>query len=151
MSHIIRLLTCHEYNFWKPFWEEYQEFYQVSLPEPVTEQTWLRLVDPAEPMHALGAFRGNTLVGITHYLFHRSTWAIEDTCYLQDLYVHSTQRGQGIGLALVKAVYHAADAGGGGQVYWLTHHSNGPARRLYDQVAKTPGFILYERLTELTL
>ena len=72
---------------WEPLWQGYQEFYRVTLGADVTEATWQRLIDVSEPVHGLGAFDDDRLFGITHFLFHRSTWLTSDTCYLQDLYV----------------------------------------------------------------
>ena len=74
--------------------------------------TWSRFHDPAEPMHALGAFAGEALVGIVHYLFHRSTWTPGPYCYLQDLFTAEAARGQGAGRALIEAVYERARGGG---------------------------------------
>ena len=39
----------------------------------VTEMTWRRFFDGLEPVHALFAEEGETLIGFVHYLFHRST------------------------------------------------------------------------------
>ena len=69
-----------------------------------------------------------------HYIFHRHGWQIEDVCYLQDLYVAPEARGRGAGRPLIEAVYAAADAAGGPNVYWLTEETNATARRLYDRV-----------------
>ena len=49
--------------------------------------TWARLQDPSEPMFVLGAYVDGKLIGIVHYLYHRSCWTISDYCYLQDLFV----------------------------------------------------------------
>lgn len=136
---------------WEPLWRAYQEFYGVDLGAAVTETTWRRLFDPAEPMQALGAFEAGRLVGIAHTITHRSTWMIADTCYLQDLYVVPEARGQGVARALIEAIYVAADARGAGQVYWLTHTSNAAARRVYDRLAVNAGFVLYERHAESPL
>lgn len=133
---------------WAVLWQGYQDFYKVALPSAVTETTWARLLDPAEPVHGLGAVSGATLLGFAHFLTHRSTWMTADTCYLQDLYVVPEARGTGIARRLLEAVYIAADKAGAGQVYWLTHHSNAQARRLYDRLATNAGFIVYERHAE---
>jgi GNAT superfamily N-acetyltransferase len=97
-------------------------------------------------MHALGAFNENDkLVGITHVIFHRSTWMAKHTCYLQDLYVEDSQRGQGTGAALIEAVADLARANGAGRLYWNTHETNATARRLYDKIANNSGFIQYRK------
>ena len=44
------------------------------------------------------------LLGLVHYLFHRSTTRIEPTCYLQDLFTAPTARGRGVARALIEAV-----------------------------------------------
>ena len=112
----------------------------------VTQATWARLQDPAEPMHVLGAFLDGRLVGIVHYLFHRSTWTIGDYCYLQDLFTVPEARGQGAGRALIEAVYDRAAVAGASRIYWLTHETNATARGLYDTLADRTGFIQYRHL-----
>jgi GNAT superfamily N-acetyltransferase len=112
----------------------------------VTDETWRRLHDPDEPMHVLGAFADGRLIGIVHYLFHRSTWTTGDYCYLQDLFTIVEARGLGAGRALIEAVDERARDAGASRVYWLTHESNATARALYDKVADRPGFIQYRRI-----
>ena len=85
------------------------------------------------------------LIGLSHYLFHRSTTRVELTCYLQDLFTAVAHRGQGVGRSLINAVCEQAKAAGIRRVYWQTHASNGPGRRLYDQVAQHHGFLVYSR------
>lgn len=139
----IRPLRADERGSWEPLWQGYLTFYKTAATPEVTESTWARLHDPAEPMHVLGAFLDGTLVGIVHYLFHRSTWTIGDYCYLQDLFTVPEARGRGAGRALIEAVYERARAAGASRVYWLTHESNDVARGLYDTLADRPGFIQY--------
>jgi len=64
-------------------------------------------------------------------------------CYLNDLLTAPDARGQGIGRALIMAVYDIARERGCKRVYWLTHTTNTPGRTLYDKVAKNFGFIQY--------
>lgn len=144
MDVTIRPLTAADHAAWLPLWEGYQRFYRTSIAPEVTARTWQRLLDPAEPMHALVAESDGRLIGIVHYLFHRSTWTTADYCYLQDLFVSEAARGTGAGRALIEAVYAAADAAGASRVYWLTAHDN-PARALYDKLAHHTGFVHYRR------
>jgi GNAT superfamily N-acetyltransferase len=141
----IRSLRADEREAWEPLWSAYLAFYETAVTADVTETTWRRLHDPAEPMHLLGAFIDGRLVGVVHYLFHRTTWTIGDYCYLQDLFTSPDARGQGAGRALIEAVYEQAGAAGASRVYWLTHESNAIARALYDTLAERPGFIQYRR------
>ena len=142
----IRPLTGEDRAAWNPLWQGYLDFYETVLPREVTEKTWDRLLDPTEDMHCLVAEGGDgQLIGIVHYLFHRVTWAIDDRCYLEDLYVGEDARGTGTGRALIEAVYAAADERGADQVYWLTQDFNEAGRRLYDRVGQVTPFIKYRR------
>ena len=72
--------------------------------------TWARFFDGYEPVHGLVAESGGALLGLTHYLFHRSTTLIEPVCYLQDLFTAEAARGKGVGRALIEGVYEQAQA-----------------------------------------
>jgi GNAT superfamily N-acetyltransferase len=85
------------------------------------------------------------LIGLVHYLFHRSTISISPTCYLQDLFTRESTRGQGVGRQLINAVYEQAKLAGVARVYWQTHESNSSAMKLYDQLADRSGFIVYRK------
>jgi len=131
---------------WEPLWKGYQTFYEVALPSEATDKAWERLHDPAEPMFVLGAYVEGKLIGIVHYLFHRSMWTIGNYCYLQDLFVAEEARGLGLGRGLIEAVYEAARKAGASRVYWLTQESNKTARALYDKLAERSGFIQYRKV-----
>ena len=132
---------------WTPLWDGYNAFYgragATALRPEITHATWERFFDPAEPVHALVAESGGQLLGLTHYLYHRSTTRVELTCYLQDLFTAPAARGQGVGRALILGVYDLARAAGISRVYWQTHETNAAGRLLYDKVARHAGFIVY--------
>src|SRR5262249_32320493 len=67
------------------------------------------------------------------------------TCYLHDLFTLDSERGKGVGRALIEAVYAAAKAAHAERVYWLTHESNRTAMQLYDKVADLSGFVVYRK------
>ena len=97
----IRFVTRQDYAQWLPLWEGYNAFYgrsgPTALAPEITAMTWARFFDAYEPVHALVAESDGRLLGLTHYLFHRSTTAIEPSCYLQDLFTLETARGKGVG------------------------------------------------------
>ena len=143
---VIRPLRPSEREAWEPFWQAYLTFYESSVSPEVTDILWARLHDDNEPMFVLGAFHEERLIGIVHYLFHRSSWTVSDYCYLQDLYVSQEARGLGAGRALIEAVEQAARRKGASRVYWLTKEDNHTARALYDKLAARSGFIQYRKL-----
>lgn len=142
----VRPIRPDERAAWEPLWRGYLAFYKASQTPAATDVTWARIHDPAEPMGALGAERGGRLIGIVHYLFHRSFWTTSDYCYLQDLFVDAQARGTGAGRALIEAVERIARAAGANRVHWLTQEDNRTARLLYDRLADRPGFIQYRKL-----
>lgn len=144
---IIRPPVAADFDRWLPLWDGYNAFYgrsgATALPADITAETWARFLDPSQPVHALVAEVGGELVGLTHYLYHRSTTAIADSCYLQDLFTSETARGRGVAGALIGRVAVEACGAGANRVYWLTHEGNTTARRLYDRLAEHAGFIVY--------
>jgi GNAT superfamily N-acetyltransferase len=136
-----------DWTAWKPLWDGYNAFYgrvgPTALPEEISRATWSRFFDGYEPVRALVAEDEGRLVGLAHFLFHRSTIQIGPTCYLQDLFTAPTERGRGVGRALIEAVGAQARAAGIKRLYWQTHESNRAGRTLYDKVAQHQGFIVY--------
>ena len=143
---IPRPVQASDFEGWLSLWLGYQAFYKVQIAPAVTEKTWARLLDPQEPMHCAVTEQDGKLVGLVHYIYHRSTWTEGPYCYLQDLFVEPAIRAQGLGRGLIQHVYAAAAAAGASRVYWLTHETNHDAMKLYDQVADRSGFLQYRHL-----
>lgn len=146
MSVIIRPLAAADEPAWRQLWKAYLAFYETELPDEIYQTYFARLLgdDPQDYSGMIAEVDGKP-VGLVHYLFHRHGWKIENTCYLQDLYADPAVRGQGVGRALIEAVYQAADAQGAPSVYWLTQEFNTSARKLYDRVGVLTPFIKYNR------
>lgn len=146
---MIRPVALTDFAQWERLWEGYNSFYgrvgETALPDEITRMTWSRFFDGYEPVYALVAEQGGQLLGLAHYLFHRSTIMIEPTCYLQDLFTAESARRQGIGQALIEAVYERAKVAGASRVYWQTHETNLTGIKLYDKVAERSGFIVYRK------
>ena len=146
---MIRFAVAADYDQWRPLWDGYNAFYgrsgATALPEGITRITWARFFDPAEPMHCLVAEDEGRLLGLAHYLFHRSMISVEPVCYLQDLFTAPQARGRGVGGALISRVYAEAHQAQSSRVYWHTHETNLAARSLYDKMAEKSGFIVYRK------
>lgn len=141
----LRPVGANDHAAWLPLWQAYLRFYETELPEAVSASTWQRLLDGHESTHSALAWVDGKAVGMVNFIYHRSNWSIEPSCYLQDLYVDSAVRGLGIGRQLIEHVYAAAKADGCAKVHWLTHETNATAISLYEQVAERPGFIQFRK------
>lgn len=142
----IRPVTAADQAEWRRLWQAYLTFYESERPESVYASTFARLLSGQRGEYqGLLALVDGKPVGLAHYLFHRTCWAVEDTCYLQDLFADPHVRGKGIGRALIEAVYAAADRHGAATVYWMTQEFNSTARRLYDRIGVLTPFIEYNR------
>ncbi len=146
----IRFVGRDDFDKWLPLWDGYNAFYgrsgPTALKREITDMTWSRFFDAYEPVHALVAESDGELLGLVHYLFHRSTIAIAPDCYLRDLFTAQAARDKGVGWALIEGVYEQAKLAGAPRVYWQTHETNVTAQQLYDRVADRSGFIVYRKL-----
>jgi len=145
----VRPVAKDDFDAWKPLWNGYNAFYgrsgAAALPDDISRTTWSRFFDAYEPVHALVAECEGRLLGLAHYLFHRSTTQIQPVCYLQDLFTTEAARGRGVGRALIHAVHQRALEMGCLRLYWHTHETNTTAMALYDQVADKSGFVVYRK------
>lgn len=149
MSEItIRPLVATDRAGWEPLWHGYLTFYKATLPAGTDDITFARLTEGREPMGGFVAEKDGKLVGLVHWVIHRSTWRERDICYLQDLFTDPALRGGGVGRKLIEAVRAMAAAKGCFRVYWQTHESNTQAQVLYDKVADKSGFIVYRQPLE---
>lgn len=141
----IRNVSAEDHAAWLPLWQAYQRFYETTIAERVSAVTWQRMLDPAEPINAALAWVDGVAVGMVHWIYHRSCWTVENSCYLQDLIVSPELRGTGIGRKLIEFVYAQARANGCIKVHWLTHETNATGIQLYERLAERPGFIQFRK------
>ncbi len=146
---LVRPVERRDFEEWKALWDGYNAFYgrsgDTALPEAIVQMTWSRFFDGYEPVNALVAEQSGKLLGLAHYLFHRSTIMIGPTCYLQDLFTLESARGEGVGRSLIEELYRRAEIAGAPRVYWHTHETNESAMRLYDKIAERSGFVVYRK------
>jgi GNAT superfamily N-acetyltransferase len=139
----IREVTSVDKDRWLELFHGYISFYESHLTEEQYEVTWTRLLDPTSKIFGLVAILNDEIVGIAHYLFHPSTWSLQDHCYLQDLFVDPQIRGLGVGRKLIQQVYEIALKEGSPRLYWVTKASNLQARALYDSFVPVSDMVQY--------
>ncbi len=142
---VIRDPTATDEASWRILWSQYNAFYETTIAEPVTAQTWRRMLDPASPIFGRLAVDGREVVGFSISVLHDSTWTTAPVCYLEDLFVAPASRGCGFGRLLIKDVVDRAQAKGWSRLYWHTR-ANNPARRLYNEFTAADDFVRYRLL-----
>ncbi len=143
VSTTIRPLELADKSRWLELWDGYLTFYESTLTSEQTELTWQRLHDDSFNLNGLAAVVDGKVIGFAHFLYRPSSWAENDYCYLEDLFVDETVRGAGAGRSLIDAVIVTARAKMSGRVYWTTKESNTRARVLYDSYSPASEFVQY--------
>ncbi|MFC4952509.1 GNAT family N-acetyltransferase [Acinetobacter puyangensis] len=142
----IKELSTIRFEQWLALWKAYLAFYHATFQQEIAEFTWHRLIaSNKDNMYGFAAIDGDQVVGIVHVIEHDSCWTQQPYAYLQDLYVITDVRGQGVGRALIEQVYRVTAERGCDRVVWLTQESNLTAQRLYDNIAVKTGFIQYKK------
>ncbi len=139
----IRDATPADEGAWRGLWQQYLDFYEVSLSAQVTDRTWARMMDDASPLRGRLAFLDGRMVGFALHMHHPSTGVMGDDCYLEDLFLAPDARGKGLGRALIEDLIAIARAKGWHRLYWHTDEGNTTARKLYDQFVTSDGHIRY--------
>jgi GNAT superfamily N-acetyltransferase len=139
----VREISEGDKSSWLPLWRGYIKFYEADLAESQNELTWKRLLDNEYNSFGLVAEINGKVSGIVHYSFQTSTWAPDNYCYLEDLFVDPVIRGKGIGRALIDAVAEIAIKAGSTRLYWNTDATNETARKLYDSYIEESGKVQY--------
>lgn len=124
----IRPLLPDDFESWLTLWNANN---QGHAKDDVTAETWRRINDPSSSVHGLGAFVDGKMAGFVHYITHPVTGHIAPACYMQDLFVNTAFRRQGIARALVEALAKEAKAQNYARLYWLAETKNDAAQRLY--------------------
>jgi len=113
----------------------YQRFYEVEgVGDERNRAFFARFLAPSEDGLLLGAWRGDKLAGYACLYWHFSSLIPAETVLMNDLYVIESQRGAGVGRALIEAAAEVARGRGAAQLEWVTGPDNQTARRLYDSL-----------------
>ncbi|MCB9989947.1 MAG: GNAT family N-acetyltransferase [Rhodospirillales bacterium] len=137
----IRPFTAQDFDQWLPLWDGNN---QGQRNQPVTAETWRRILDPDSPVGGLGAFAANgAMAGLLHYILHPVTGHIQPVCYMQDVFVDPAFRRQGIARELVNTLAGMGKTEGWARLYWLAELENKAAQNLYKDIGFRLGFSLH--------
>lgn len=100
----------------------------VGSPEQLAEH----LFGDRPYAEVLVAELGGDVVGMALYFFNYSTFLTQPGLYLEDLFVLSEYRGQGIGKALLKALAQVAVERNCGRFEWSVLDWNTPSIEFYE-------------------
>jgi GNAT superfamily N-acetyltransferase len=141
----IRELEAHDKAAWLVLWRGYCDFYKTAVPDAVTETTWARLIDPAQPMVGLVACdAADRPVALAHCVLHLNTWSEKPVCYLEDLFVAPEARCTGAARALIEALAEQGRREGWLRLYWMTKSDNHRSRALYDRIGRLTDWVRYD-------
>ncbi|WP_454782117.1 GNAT family N-acetyltransferase [Legionella sp. WA2022007384] len=140
----VRWLQSIDKEEWFAMWHEYMEFYQVSLPSEVVNNTFDKLLSADKKIGCLIACDSqNVAVGFLTFIIQLSTWSIAPECYLHDLYVKPEHRKAGVARMLIDELKQISQLRDWNKVYWLTKPDNQVARALYDKIGRGEPWIVY--------
>ena len=144
---IVRDAVADDRAGWERLWAGYLAHYGVEVPDAIRDHTWARCLDAgtAVGMRVVPGAHG-PIEGFAIHVLHPSTWAMGESCYLEDLFVAEHARGKGVARALIDDLIAQGRAKGWSHVYWVTEEENARARALYDSYAPADGYVRY-RLT----
>jgi len=99
---IVRDVAAGDRAGWERLWAGYLAHYGVEVPTSVSDHTWARCLDPGSPiaMRVVPGAHG-PIEGFAIHVLHPSTWAVGESCYLEDLFVSEHARGRGVARALI--------------------------------------------------
>lgn len=141
-------LNQSHFSSWSQLYAKYGLFYEVEIDSSHQEFIWKAILDPSEHFYGLGAFLGETLVGFAHYRLFLHSLKGGYSLFLDDLFVDSTLRKQGIGRKILESILSIGKEKNYKCVRWITAPTNASAKNLYDQYAKLTPWQTYDCMIE---
>jgi GNAT superfamily N-acetyltransferase len=138
-------VSAERHGRWQELYQAYGEFYQAPITPEALRETWRWLLDPAHPQEGFLALGPeDDVVGLAHFRAFPEPMLGRDGGFLDDLFVEPSQRGLGIGRALIDAVSEIGRQREWPLIRWITASDNAAAQMLYDQVAERTRWITYD-------
>lgn len=142
----IEPVSAEQFERLLPLIAAYQRFYGVDEVDEERNRAFFRgFLAPSENGMLLGAWRERDPIGYACLYWSFSSTVPAETVLMNDLYVDSDTRGEGIGRALIEASAGVARERGAHHLEWATAPDNETAQRLYDSTgAERSEWVEYE-------
>ncbi|KAH8435135.1 GNAT family N-acetyltransferase [Aspergillus melleus] len=131
-------LTPADFEEWSALFNKYLDFYKTSLDQEQYRKTFERLTQKCNELQGLVVREvgdESTIVGFAHFFPMQTTWSEKRIMFLDDLFVDSSARNQGLGRILIQSVAEIARSSDCLRVQWTTQHDNLTAQALYNKMA----------------
>jgi GNAT superfamily N-acetyltransferase len=142
----ITRIIPNDHSDWLRLFQEWQQHLSGMVTAETNARTWRLLCEQRSGL--LGLIARNDKgqgVGLAHTSLTPFAWSGGPILYLQDLFVTSSVRGQGVGEMLLKAVYDLADDVDAAQVFWLADEHDTALQRFYDRHAVRTHYVRFMR------
>lgn len=142
---LVRPAQPHDKESWLALWRGYCAELDGAVSDEATDGLWHRILVPDAPVRCLIASAvGGEPLAFAHYVLHPHTFSLQTVCYLEDIFVTPSERGNGVGQALIERLIELGKQRGWRRVYWHTHEDNHNARALYDRIVHKTDYIRYD-------
>lgn len=149
MKTVVSELSLNDREGWESLYYEYAEFYKVPMDQTILDTVWSWIFDVNNKFYALVAKdeSGNYL-GFMHYRAMPSPLRGKLVGFLDDLYVKTEARGDGVVDALYKELNYFASTNDWPFVRWITADNNYRGRSVYDKLSDKTQWVTYQMPVE---
>lgn len=142
---IIEPLIESDYIAWSQQYVDYAKPWNELISSERLLEVWKLIQSHNSSAYSLGAFDENhQLLGFAQYILTPCTYSRRQTCYLQDLYVASPYRRQGIAQKLIESLKVKGKKDKWRAITWRTRPDNTSAISLYERIAERSNWIYFE-------
>jgi ribosomal protein S18 acetylase RimI-like enzyme len=105
----------------------------VDQGSPITE-TYVHEYMDSPKSRILMAEKNQRVVGLLSYSIRPDLWHATSCCFIEEIVVEESERGQGIGTELIKSVMEKMKKSGCAEIVLIVDKENTAAQRLYKRL-----------------
>jgi GNAT superfamily N-acetyltransferase len=140
----IRRADQDDFQGWSQLYKQYLDFYHTKLSEDQLMTLWDWFFDDERKIHCFIAYLKEHPVGLVHFREFLRPIKASIGIFMDDLFVDSSCRGQGIAQKLIKSIEEFASQKNISVVRWITADTNQDAMNVYDKLASKTKWVTYD-------